>query len=83
MSWLKTAQNVALSLFGQNKCITLTVEKSSPAMRATSENFKKLFGANNHLLGEHSPNLVTLVPAEEQKNQNNLALRSVSSEVCS
>jgi hypothetical protein len=40
--------------------IALTVEKISPHFWATSAIFNKLPKANNHPLGENSPNLVTL-----------------------
>jgi hypothetical protein len=59
--WLKTAQNAALSVCFQNKCIIITAEKNQPKVWATYVNFKNLPKINNHPLGENSPNLVTLL----------------------
>jgi hypothetical protein len=57
----KIAQNVAQSFICQNYYIINTWGKSSTNMWATSVIFKRLPKVNNHLLGENSPNLITLI----------------------
>jgi hypothetical protein len=53
----KSPQNLAQSIFGQNLCISFSVEKSSPTTWATFVVIKNL---PKVLKGKNSPNLVTL-----------------------
>jgi hypothetical protein len=57
----KIAQNVAQPSLCMILCLNLSLESSISNISDTSVIFKYLSKINNHLLGEKSPNLVTLV----------------------
>jgi hypothetical protein len=66
----KIAQNVAQRIFCPNLCTTFTIEKRSLKICAISVIFITLAKVNNDPLGQNSPNLVTLVAAEQNLSFN-------------
>jgi hypothetical protein len=59
--FVKNSPKYSPTHFLAKYCISLTVENSSPKIRATIVIFKKLLKVNIRPMGENSPNLVTLL----------------------